>query len=330
MPPRRDCRGIIPGSNTRQILGCEPDEQSPWTPGPLGINDWTDPNRRHAKRQYAQAVRGKLPVEIKKTLSKSPSLVTGKIDFLILELGPDQKDSITFKKAMEAQKLGRDLTPKLAGLKRGTEKQGVTYLSALQDTDFVTPQFRQWLRNFAACKPVILYISGHHADSRPIFFNDNDCGIFFENNRIKVGKYVSIAFMDIFTKSGRQTIEESSTGLSENIVAIIGDACSLVSSGLIAGGASKLQAALSNKHGKPILFGFRDKSPASGTGQLHASFVSCLAKKLQHGSITRQDIVDCWIASGKRWSNAKYKKNLGVLGSDGKFYRYDGKPLEKL
>jgi hypothetical protein len=259
-----------------------------------------------------------------------PSLSLGKIDFLILEFGPDQKDSIAFKKAMEAHNLGRDLTPKFAGLKRSTEKQGVTYLSTLQDADFVTPQFRQWIQRVAACKPAILFISGHHSDSRPIFFNDNGCGLLIEKDKMRVGKYVSIVFMDIFTKSGRHKIEVSSTGFAENIIAIIADACKLVSSGLIAGGASKLQAALSNKHGKPVVVGFSDKSPRSGTGHLHSSFVSFLAKKLKQGPITRQDIIGSWIASGQRWSNPKYKKNLGVLGPDGKFYGYDGRPVDQV
>ncbi len=328
MPPRRDCQGRIPESSQGRIFEQDHCESSPWTPGSLGMNDWADPTPRHldsGKPLYAQAGSGNLPLGASKQRPVT-SLLAGAIDFLILELGPDQKDSIAFKKAMESHKLGSDLTPKLAGLKRATQKQGVTYLSTLREQDFVTPQLKQWLQKVAACKPVILYISGHHSDSKPIFYNDNDCGLLIDKGSIRVGKYVQIVFMDIFTGSGRKTIKVPIAGFSKNLVAIIADACNLLSSGVaITGAASSLQSELSNKHGKPLVLGFRDKAPPAGTGRLHRSFVSSLAKKLKRGSTTHQDVIDCWVQAGQRWANKKYSKKLGVLGADGKFRGYDGK-----
>lgn len=328
MPPRRDNLGRIPESTSRGSIGLNPSIQAPWTPGVLGVKDWADRNTSLYETErplYAQAG-GSLTLGTGKPHS---SLVTfGKLDFLILELGPDQKDSIAFKKTIERYKLGHDLTPKLVGLKKNTHKQGVTYLSKLEDSDFTMPDFRKWLGKFAACKPTILYISGHHADTKPIFYNDNGCGLLVEKDKIRVGKYMGFLFMkDMYTESGKHTIEVSSVALSQNLVAVIVDACRLITSGITSGGALEMQNALSSKHGKPIILGFREKAPPSGTDKLHSYFVGLLARKLKKGPISRQDISDSWIASGQHWSNGRYKQNLGVLAEDGKFRGHDGKTL---
>ena len=253
----------------------------------------------------------------------------GQIDFLILELGPDQKDSSRFKKAMEERKLGRDLTPKLTGLKRKTQKRDVTYLSELVESDFATPQFKRWLQSFAKCKPVILYISGHHALSRPIFYNNNDCGIRFEKDKLNVGKYLGIAFMPVYTNEKPQTIEAKISGLTDRLFVIIGDACSLTSSGVAdtPGAGLRLQEILSGKNGNPLILGFVGKSPLAGTETLHTIFVRCLASKLKVGPVTDEDLINCWRTAGQLWSNSKYKKNLGALDTRGKLRDYRGKPL---
>jgi len=225
--------------------------------------------------------------------------------FVILELGTDNADSITFKSVMTRRHAGKDLTPKAP---HGVPiRGGVPILSYLPYDAWTDKRIVEWFKKCLMTKPSVLYLSGHHGGKTPDIYNSNYFGVEFVANGVKLsGKRVK----------GKNEVLISLPGFSDNLVLIVIDACNCFSWFTAAG--KNFQNVLTGKKGKPVVLGFKAKSPPTGTAKLHKKFLELIpptfnfATTFAAGSVAQNKLLGYWQAAGKKVGGTLGPKVAGI------------------
>ena len=240
--------------------------------------------------------------------------------FLILELGTDTQDSATFKFMMTKRHRGRDLTPICNYPK--TKFGSVTALNTVPIEAWKDPRIERWMKAFIKTKPVVLYISAHHAGSPAgVFFNGNGFGVRFREKGIRFGDTShNLGFGKTVTIPNFKFTP----------VMVILDGCNCVLSGNTYSG-KRFQEVFSHWPHIPVILGFQNKSPAKGTASLHKIFLDLVpkvdfSKVYRSGSVKQNELVKLWLEAAKSWRH-RNKKNVVGIDNKGKIFEFGGKEM---